>query len=68
MIQNSQYKLTTERCATLMGVAIANRLHEVWVCKSIVLQLMYLRMYYPNLGILYVIPQSLNSLSLCTTL
>lgn len=37
-----------------MGIAIANKLFEVWICKSFVLQLAYLNIYYPNVGQWYV--------------
>ncbi|XP_033334927.2 dehydrogenase/reductase SDR family member 7 [Megalopta genalis] len=46
----SQYKLTAERCATLMGVAIANQLSEVWICVPVILQIIYLKIYFPNIG------------------
>lgn len=46
--------MTAERCATLMGIAIANKLSKVWICKSIILQMVYLRMYYPNIGTWYI--------------
>lgn len=48
--KNSQNKLTAERCAILMGIAIANELTEVWISKPRILQLIYLRIYYPNIG------------------
>lgn len=54
MKENSENKISTERCATLMGIAIANKIREVWISKPLVLQLVYLRMYYPNLGTWYV--------------
>ena len=37
-----------------MGIAIANNLLEVWICKPFVLQLAYLNIYYPNVGRWYV--------------
>lgn len=46
--------MTAERCATLIGIAIANKLSKVWICKSIILQMVYLRMYYPNIGTWYI--------------
>lgn len=46
--------MTAKRCATLIGIAIANKLSIVWICKSIVLQMVYLRIYYPNIGTWYV--------------
>ncbi|XP_034193375.1 dehydrogenase/reductase SDR family member 7 [Osmia lignaria lignaria] len=48
--KNSENKLSAERCATLMGIAIANKLSQVWIAKPRILQLIYLRMYYPNIG------------------
>ncbi|XP_015437742.1 PREDICTED: dehydrogenase/reductase SDR family member 7 [Dufourea novaeangliae] len=48
---NSENKVSAERCATLMGVAIANKLLEVWISKPLILQLLYLRVYYPNIAI-----------------
>lgn len=48
--ENSKNKISAQRCGTLMGIAIANRLSEVWIAKPIVLQLVYTRMYYPNFG------------------
>lgn len=48
--KNSQNKLSSERCAVLMGIAIANKLTEVWISKPHVLQLVYLRIYFPNIG------------------
>ncbi|XP_006621746.1 dehydrogenase/reductase SDR family member 7 [Apis dorsata] len=44
------HRMTAKRCATLIGIAIANKLSIVWICKSIILQMMYLRIYYPNVG------------------
>ncbi|PBC32606.1 dehydrogenase/reductase SDR family member 7 isoform X2 [Apis cerana] len=44
------HRMTAKRCATLIGIAIANKLSIVWICKSIVLQMVYLRIYYPNIG------------------
>ncbi|XP_053983382.1 dehydrogenase/reductase SDR family member 7 [Hylaeus volcanicus] len=43
-------KVSVERCAVLMGIAIANQLPEVWISKPMVLQLLYLNIYYPNIG------------------
>ncbi|KAK9297370.1 hypothetical protein QLX08_008932 [Tetragonisca angustula] len=47
---DTKNKISAERCATLMGIAIANNLLEVWICKPFVLQLAYLNIYYPNVG------------------
>ncbi|XP_070149109.1 dehydrogenase/reductase SDR family member 7 [Polyergus mexicanus] len=43
-------KISAERCATLMGVAIANKLDEVWIAKPTALQLMYIVYCFPNFG------------------
>ncbi|XP_043264425.1 dehydrogenase/reductase SDR family member 7 [Colletes gigas] len=48
--ENSDNKVSAERCATLMGIAIANKLIEVWISKPMVLQVLYLIKYYPNVG------------------
>ncbi|KOC62279.1 Dehydrogenase/reductase SDR family member 7 [Habropoda laboriosa] len=50
--EDSVNKISARRCATLMGIAIANKLSEVWISKPLVLQLYYLKVYYPNLGAL----------------
>ncbi|CAL1678656.1 unnamed protein product [Lasius platythorax] len=41
-------KVSAERCATLMGVAIANKLNEVWIAKPTALRLVYLFYCFPN--------------------
>lgn len=43
-------KVSAERCATLMAVAIANENSSIWIAKPIPLQILYLTQYYPNLG------------------
>ncbi|XP_076671706.1 dehydrogenase/reductase SDR family member 7 [Andrena cerasifolii] len=50
MQENSENKVGTERCATLMGIAIANKIHEVWISKPLILQILYMKIYYPNVG------------------
>lgn len=54
MKEDPANKVSVERCATLMGIAIANKLSEVWICKPLILQLVYLGIYYPNIGLWYV--------------
>ncbi|XP_024221983.1 dehydrogenase/reductase SDR family member 7 [Bombus impatiens] len=49
--EDPKNKVSVERCATLMGIAIANKLSEVWICKPAILQLAYLGTYYPNIGL-----------------
>jgi dehydrogenase/reductase SDR family protein 7 len=43
-------KMSTERCASLMAVAIANRLSEVWISKHPVLLFVYLTQYMPTIA------------------
>lgn len=43
-------KVSAERCATLMGVAIANKLDEVWIAKPTALRLIYILYCFPNFG------------------
>ncbi|CAL7941663.1 unnamed protein product [Xylocopa violacea] len=50
VVEHSTNKVTAARCATLMGIAIANKLSEVWISKPLVLQLVYLQTYCPNVG------------------
>ncbi|XP_020287321.1 dehydrogenase/reductase SDR family member 7 [Pseudomyrmex gracilis] len=59
----SQNKVSAERCAALMGVAIANKMDEVWIAKPKVLRLLYLVYCFPifakwiitSLGINYLL-------------
>ncbi|XP_011877804.1 PREDICTED: dehydrogenase/reductase SDR family member 7 [Vollenhovia emeryi] len=44
----SKSKVSVERCATLMGVAIANKLDEVWIATTTSLRLAYLAYCFPN--------------------
>ena len=41
-------RLTTERCAQLCSIAIANKLSEAWVCLQPVLLFVYLAQYCPS--------------------
>ncbi|XP_076757927.1 dehydrogenase/reductase SDR family member 7 [Xylocopa sonorina] len=50
VVESSKNKVSAERCATLMGIAIANKLSEIWISKPLVLQLVYLQTYWPNFG------------------
>lgn len=43
-------KITAERCAFLMGVAIANKLEEVWISKPEQLRLLYMSYCFPNVA------------------
>ncbi|XP_025266509.1 dehydrogenase/reductase SDR family member 7 [Camponotus floridanus] len=43
-------KISANRCATLMGIAIANKLDEVWIAKPSVLRLVYIFYCFPNFG------------------
>lgn len=48
MTDTSKSKVSAERCAALMGVAIANKLDEVWIAKASTLQIAYLYYCFPN--------------------
>lgn len=43
-------KVSAQRCAKLMGVAIANKLTEVWIAKPLVIQMLYFAKKFPNLA------------------
>nr|XP_022335139.1 dehydrogenase/reductase SDR family member 7-like [Crassostrea virginica]XP_022335140.1 dehydrogenase/reductase SDR family member 7-like [Crassostrea virginica] len=43
-------RMTAERCATLMSVAMANRLDEVWVSPHPELFYLYLFQYFPSIA------------------
>ena len=47
--------MTTERCATLMAVGMANNLDEVWISENPVLLMVYLDQYFPNFFRWYVL-------------
>ena len=42
-------RMSTDRCAYLSAVAIANRLDEVWMAPNPVLFILYLSQYLPSL-------------------
>ncbi|EZA62752.1 hypothetical protein DMN91_007134 [Ooceraea biroi] len=44
----SKDKISAERCATLMGIAIANKLEEVWIAQPKVMLIVYLSYCFPN--------------------
>ncbi|XP_028046820.1 dehydrogenase/reductase SDR family member 7 isoform X2 [Monomorium pharaonis] len=44
----SKSKISAERCASLMGVAIANKLDEVWIVKKVPLVILYLNYCFPT--------------------
>ncbi|XP_043285656.1 dehydrogenase/reductase SDR family member 7 [Venturia canescens] len=46
----SKMKMAPGRCSKLMAVAIANELRECWIGNSLVMQLTYLAINYPNIG------------------
>lgn len=45
---SSDSRMTTERCAFLCAIAIANNLHEVWMAKFPIVLLAYFSIYCPN--------------------
>ncbi|XP_014471598.1 PREDICTED: dehydrogenase/reductase SDR family member 7 [Dinoponera quadriceps] len=55
VVDNS--KVSVERCAELMGIAIANKLNEVWIAKTPAMRLIYAQYCFPN-----VFPWLLRSL------
>jgi hypothetical protein len=46
----TEKRMTSKRCATLMAVAMANRLDEVWVSPHPELFYLYLFQYMPSLA------------------
>lgn len=42
-------KMSVRRCAILMGVAIANKMNEVWIAKSSILRILYGCYCFPNI-------------------
>ncbi|XP_074612714.1 dehydrogenase/reductase SDR family member 7-like isoform X2 [Acropora palmata] len=47
--KNILKKMTTERCAKLMVVGMANNLDETWISEHPVLLIYYMNQYFPNL-------------------
>ncbi|KAH9492896.1 Dehydrogenase/reductase SDR member 7 [Bulinus truncatus] len=43
-------KMSTERCAYLSCVAIANRMYEVWITQQPILLMTYILIYLPDFG------------------
>ncbi|XP_012256041.2 dehydrogenase/reductase SDR family member 7 [Athalia rosae] len=43
-------KISSERCGELYALALANGIHECWVCFPKVMILLHICFYYPNLG------------------
>jgi len=48
--EKDKNRMSTERCAELMSISIANKLHEVWIARQPVLIFMYICQYLPTLG------------------
>ena len=44
----NEKRLSTDRCAYLMAVAIANTLDEVWISLHPVLLFLYVAQYFPS--------------------
>ena len=53
--------MSTERCAKLMAVSMANKLDEVWISTQPALLMVYFKQYLPDLFGWYVL---LNVISL----
>jgi len=51
----SDERMTTERCAKLMAVGMANNLDEVWISEYPALLMVYLNQYVPNFSRWYVL-------------
>ena len=47
--------MSTERCAKLMVLGMANDLDEVWISENPVLLMVYFNQYLPNLSKWYVL-------------
>ena len=47
--------MTTERCAKLMVIGMANNLDEVWISENPALLVTYLNQYFPNFYRWYVL-------------
>ena len=48
-------RVSAERCAQLIAIAMANKLHEVWISKHLILLFVYMFQYFPNLSNWYVL-------------
>lgn len=46
----AQNKVSANRCAKLMAIAMANGNESVWIAKPLCLQIVYLTQYCPNFG------------------
>ncbi|XP_060077883.1 dehydrogenase/reductase SDR family member 7-like [Ylistrum balloti] len=46
----NEKRMKTDRCAYLMGVAIANKMWEVWITRNPVLLFCYANQYLPNVA------------------
>ena len=42
--------MSTERCAELMAIAIANKLDEVWMADQHYLRMLYVGQYMPDIA------------------
>ena len=47
--------MSTERCAKLMVVSMANNLDEIWISENPALLMLYTKQYLPNLSRWYVL-------------
>lgn len=45
----TEKRMSTSRCTELCAIAIANKLHEVWIALNPVLLITYVNQYFPNL-------------------
>ncbi|KAH9492895.1 Dehydrogenase/reductase SDR member 7 [Bulinus truncatus] len=49
-MDSSEKRMSTERCAYLSCVAIANKMYEVWISQQPILLLTYLFIFFPDFG------------------
>lgn len=49
-MENNEKRMSTERCAYLSCVAIANQVYETWLVQQPILFLVYINQYIPDLG------------------
>lgn len=49
-MKSDEKRMSAERCAHLMAVAIANRLDEVWLSPKPELFYLYLYQYFPTIA------------------
>jgi dehydrogenase/reductase SDR family protein 7 len=51
---NDKNRMQTSRCAELMFIAVANKLHEVWISRHPALLMTYCTQYLPTISAIYL--------------